>query len=63
MVVTTKKIYCDLCGKEITNELDFITYSIRVRLSIDQKEKYLDAHRKCIKILYDRAHERESIDG
>lgn len=62
MIVTTKKIYCDLCGKEITNELDFITYSIKVRFSINQKEKYLDAHNKCVKVLYDMAHEREDID-
>ena len=60
MIVTTKKMYCDLCGKEITG-FDFITYSIKVRLS-NEKEKYLDAHSKCVKILYDRAHVREDID-
>ncbi len=60
MIVTTKKMYCDLCGKEITN-FDFITYSIRMRPS-NEKERYLDAHSECVKILYDKAHERESMD-
>ena len=60
MIVTTKKMYCDLCGKEIT-ESDFMTYSIRTRFSTE-KERYLDAHNKCAKILYDKAHERVSID-
>ena len=61
MIVVTKKIYCDLCGEEITDELNFITYSIKVRFSIE-KERYLDAHKSCIKKLYDKAHEREYID-
>ena len=62
MIVTTKKIYCDLCGKEITNDLDMLTFSIRVRFSCENTEKYLDAHTNCVIPLYYKAHERVKVD-
>lgn len=61
MIVITKKIYCDLCGKEITNEFGFVSYSIRARFS-NKKERYLDAHDECARNLFIKAHEREDID-
>lgn len=55
------KVFCDLCGKEITYTADEREYKIKRRWhsGFDNGWEKLNVHTECVKRLYEEIHKNE----